>query len=90
MRATSSCESIQLISASIEVNSVAWRDVKEGSARKAGAISKTLPKPAGCAICLKNCGLWARYAFVSKYSISKSSARDSEALAMSLGVWIST
>ena len=42
------------------VNSVACRLVNDGSARNAGAISNTLPKPAGCAICLKNCGLCAR------------------------------
>ena len=34
---TSSCESIQLISASTLVNSVAWREVNDGSARNAGA-----------------------------------------------------
>ena len=33
IRATSSCESIQLISASMLVNSVAWRLVNDGSAR---------------------------------------------------------
>ena len=66
IRMTSSCESTQLISASIEVNSVACREVNDGSARNAGPTSKTLPKPAGCAICLKNCGLWARYAVPSK------------------------
>ena len=63
---TSSCESIQLISVSTLVNSVAWRLVNDGSARKAGPTSKILPKPAGCAICLKNCGLCARYALPSK------------------------
>ncbi len=63
---TSSWVSIQEISASTEMNSVACRDVNDGSARNAGATSKTLPNPAGCAICLKNCGLWARYAVPSK------------------------
>ncbi len=57
---TSSCESIQLISLSTLVNSVACRLVKLGSARNAGPISKILPKPADWAICLKNCGLCAR------------------------------
>ena len=60
MAMTSSCESIQLISASTEMNSVAWREVNDGSARKAGPTSKTPPKPAACAICLKCCGLCAR------------------------------
>ena len=63
---TSSCEEIQLISLSIDVNSVACREVNDGSARNAGPTSNTLPNPAGCAICLKNCGLCARYAVVSK------------------------
>ena len=57
---TSSCESIQLSSVSIEVNSVACREVNEGSARNAGPTSKTPPNPAACPICLKCCGLWAR------------------------------
>ena len=83
---TSSCESIQLNSQSTLVNSVAWRLVKLGSARKAGPTSKMPPKPAGWAICLKNWGLWARKASVSKYSRRKSSAFDSLALAMSFGV----
>ena len=63
---TSSCESIQLTSMSTLVNSVAWRLVKLGSARNAGPISKMRPSPADCAICLKNCGLCARYALPSK------------------------
>ena len=58
--ATSSCESIQLISASMLVNSVACLLVNDGSARYTSPISKILPKPADCAICLKNCGLCAR------------------------------
>ena len=45
---------------SIDVNSVAWRLVNEGSARKAGPISKILPKPADCAICLNSWGDCAR------------------------------
>ncbi len=65
-RATSSWLSIQLISASTEVNSVAWREVNDGSARNAGPTSNILPKAADCAICLKNCGLCARYATPSK------------------------
>ena len=49
---TSSWESIQEISTSTLVNSVSWREVKEGLARNTGPISNTRPKPAAIAICL--------------------------------------
>jgi hypothetical protein len=52
MRITSSTESIQAISRSSPVNSVEWRDVKLGSARKTGPTSMTRSNPAAMAICL--------------------------------------
>ncbi len=49
---TSSCESIHAISMSTLVNSVSWREVKDGLARNTGPISQTFSKPAAIAICL--------------------------------------
>ncbi len=49
---TSSTESIHANSTSTPVNSVACREVKDGSARNTGPISKTRSMPAAIAICL--------------------------------------
>ncbi len=49
---TSSTPSIQAISTSTPVNSVACREVKDGSARNTGPISKTRSMPPAMAICL--------------------------------------
>lgn len=49
---TSSWESIHESSMSTLVNSVSWREVKDGLARNTGPISKTFPNPAAIAICL--------------------------------------
>ena len=66
-----SSSSIHAPSISNEMNSFRCRYVSCFSALNAGPISNTLSKPPRTASCLYNCGLWERYASVSKYFIGK-------------------
>ena len=87
---TSSCESIQLISASIDVNSVACREVNDGSARNAGPDLEDLAEAGRLRHLLEELrALREVRGCPRSSSTSNSSARDSDADAMSLGVWIS-
>ena len=87
---TSSDDSMNASSTSSEVNSAMCLTVSDASALYAGAISNIRSRPDAMRFCLYSCGLWARYADLSKYLIGNNVAPPSAPAATILGVVTST